>query len=93
MSSTTHSRHHTRVIGGLVAVVVVISSIAALVGFQVSAEGGNSPGATHIAQSLAGPGGPAMTPLSPPERDPSVPAAASVFANTLLVAGSDSPTF
>jgi hypothetical protein len=58
----------------------------ALVQTFLSLMGGISPGASHIALSLAGPAGASLDSFTSPDRDPSLPAASAVFAESTTIA-------
>jgi hypothetical protein len=86
MRTQNLSSPHAKVFGGLIAVVAIVALAATAAGSYVSLMGGISPGASHIALSLAGPAGASLDSFASPDRDPSLPAASAVFAESTTIA-------
>ena len=91
MPAAPDLKSHHKAIGGIVLTVAAIA-VGGAVAVRVSASG-KSPGATQIALSLAGPVGAALAPVQTFERDPSVPAAATIFSHSAFAVDSYSPSF
>jgi len=91
MPAAPDLKSHHKAIGGIVLTVAAIA-VGGAVAVRVSASG-KSPGATQIALSLAGPAGAALAPVQTFERDPSVPAAATIFSHSAFAVDSYSPSF